>query len=142
MTLEFQNPGPRISPPEVNALLLIAAIALDREIKNHGKSTASAREEFTYSLDQGVEVWILKVFRPPRGYMTYGQLRTVILGLQLYIVLGNRPQAVTFRVLDGADSQLLGHGAVGNFVSFVSCSLSDGLQLYPQFRDVLQRCSL
>lgn len=117
MTLEFQPLDRSLSPPKVNALLLVAAVALDHDVAIHGENTPSAGEEFKYSLDQGVELWLVKVFRPPRGYMTYGQIRTMITGLQLYIVIGNRPQAVTFRVLSGADSKILGHGAVGDLVS-------------------------
>lgn len=114
MTLEFQSLGRSISPPRVNALLLIAAVAVDHDVDIHGENTPSAGEEFKYSLDQGVELWLVKIFRPPLGYMTYGRIRTVITGLQLYIVLGRRPQAVTFRVLSGADSKVLGYGAVGD----------------------------
>lgn len=128
MTLEFQNLGRSISPPEVNALLLIAAVAVDHDVDLHGENTPSAGEEFKYSLDQGVELWLVKVFRPPLGYLTYGQIRTMITGLQLYIVLGKRPQAVTFRVLSGADSRILGHGAVGDLVSLVFSSCSAALQ--------------
>lgn len=124
MTLEFQSLGRSISPPEVNALLLIAAVAVDDDVNLHGEHTSSAGQEFKYSLNKGVELWLVKVFRPPLGYMTYGQIRTMITGLQMYIVLGRRPQAVTFRVFSGADSKTLGHGAVGDLVSlfFYSCS--------------------
>lgn len=128
MTLEFQSLGRSISPPRVNALLLIAAVAVDHDVDIHGENTPSAGEEFKYSLDQGVELWLVKIFRPPLGYMTYGRIRTVITGLQLYIVLGRRPQAVTFRVLSGADSKVLGYGAVGDLVSLASCFFSVALR--------------
>lgn len=114
MSLDFQSLGRQLSPPQVNILLLVAASQIDIEVNMFGQNTASAGAEFTFSLDRGVEIWFLKVFRPPRGYLTYGQLRTMITGLQIYLVIGRRSEAVRFDVLYGADNVVLGHGAVGS----------------------------
>lgn len=137
--MEFERSGGRLSPPVVNALLLVAAIAADVDVENHGEYTPSAGAEFTYSLDQGVELWLLKTYNTPRGYLTYGNIRTMIAGLQLYIVLGRRPQAVTFRVLSGPNSKVLGHGAVGNLVSLVVRFPSEVLLLSWSLRPREQR---
>ncbi len=116
MTLEFQNTGHRISPLKLNALLLVAAVALDEAMDNFGKHTPSDGGEYKCSLGQGVEVWLVKVFRSPQGYLTYGNLRTMIAGLQIYMVIGKHPQAVRFRVLYGPRNAVLGHGEVGKLL--------------------------
>jgi len=102
-----------MSPHELNALLLVAAVELDKDIEIHGEYAPSAGEEFAFSLDEGVEIWLLKVFRPQQGYLTYYQLRTMITGLQIYMVIGRRPRALRFRVLNGPNNVVLGQGAVG-----------------------------
>lgn len=114
MTLEFRDFGSRVSAHNLNALLLVAAVELDRDVDKYGDYTPSAKPEFVYSLDEGVEIWLLKVFRPPQGYLSYGQLRTMITGLQIYLVLGKRPRSVRFRVLHGPNNDVLGQGAVGS----------------------------
>lgn len=102
-----------MSPPELNALLLVAAVGLDENVNKYGNHAPSAGSEYVFSLDKGVDLWVLKVFRP-QGYISYGNLRLMITGLQMYMVLGKRPWAIKFRVLYGPNNFDLGHGAVGN----------------------------
>ena len=115
MILEFRDKGPQISSPKLKALLLEAAAELDKDEKNFGGHTASSGAEYRFGLDQGVNLWLLKVYRSPQGYLTYGQLRTMITGLQLYMILGKHPETVRFRLLVRPRSTVLGYGAVGNF---------------------------
>lgn len=102
-----------MSPPQLNSLLLLAAVDLDEDVIIYGQHMPSAGPEYTYSLDQGVDIWLLKV-SGPQGYLSYGQMRTMITGLQIYMVIGDRLQAIRFRVLYGPNDAVLGHGAVGD----------------------------
>ena len=114
MFLNFRQFESNVVPAKLNALLLMAAVELDEEIDRYGGGTPSIGSEYTYSFGDGIGVWLLKVHRSPQGYLSYDDLRTMIAGLQLYLVLGNRPRSVHFSVLYGPNKVVLGHGAVGN----------------------------
>ena len=49
----------------------------------------------------------------------------MVAGLQLYMVIGKRPDAVRFRVLYGDKKMLLGHGAIGNLMPPTSLLVND-----------------
>jgi len=115
MKLEFQDhtdPPHQLPGQALNVLLLSAAVDLDQQVERFGKTTPSSGQEYAFSIMEGVGIWLLKVYRPPLGYLTYNQMRTMIVGLQFYMVLGRRPQAVRFKVLYGANNVTLGHGVV------------------------------
>lgn len=93
----------------------MAAVQLDDAVKNFGENTPSGGAEYSFDLDRNVQIWLLKVLRSPQGYLTYGQLREMITGLQIYLVLGKRLESIRFHLLYGSRKVVLGHGAVGNF---------------------------
>jgi len=105
------NPPHDCPTRAVTKLVIFAAIEFDADIYKFGKDTPSSGQEYVSTMP-GVELRFLKVFRAPLGYLTYDQLRTMILGLQLYMVIGKRPQAIGFKVLYGDDDVTLGHGAI------------------------------
>lgn len=105
------NPPHDCSRPILTALVVYIAEQFDQDILKFGKDTPSSGQEYVSALP-GIEFRFLKVFRPPLGYLTYDQLRTMMLGLQLYMIIGRRPQAIGFKVLYGDDNVTLGHGAI------------------------------
>lgn len=105
------NPSSDCARRPLLALVLTAAADFDSDAAKFGKNTPSAGLEYVLTMP-GLELRFLKVFKPPLGYMTYDELRTVVLGLQLYMIIGKRPQAIGFKVLFGDDDVVLGHGAI------------------------------
>jgi len=114
MKLEIHNltnPSYDCARRSLLALVLNAAAEFNGDVARFGKDTPSAGLEYVLMMP-GLELRLLKVFIPPFGYMTYDQLRTVVLGLQLYMIIGKRPQAIGFKVLFGDDDVVLGYGAI------------------------------
>ncbi|KAL6719839.1 hypothetical protein ACLMJK_001760 [Lecanora helva] len=114
LKFEFYDSGSQIPHKQLNSMLISAAAELDKAEEVFGFNTPSSGQEYVFGLDEGVHIWLLKEYRPPLGYLTYGQLREMIAGLQMYMVLGRRPWSVRFRLTYGDRKVVLGHGALGN----------------------------
>ena len=110
---EFYDEGSRVSPHQLNGLLLVAAKQLEDAENAFGIQTPSGSAEYFFDLNKGVQVWLVKAFRHPHGYLTYGQLHEMITGLQVYMVLGDRPKSLRFHLYYGPRKIVLGHGGVG-----------------------------
>lgn len=105
------NPAYRCSPRSLANLLLTAGSELDREMAKDGNDMPSVGQEYVAEMP-GVELRFLKIFKPPLGYLTYDQLRSVILGLQLFMLIGQQSWEIHFTVMYGKGRVGLGHGVV------------------------------
>ena len=92
---------------------MAAELADDAE-NAFGVQTPSGGAEYFFDQNTGVQVWLVKAFRPPHGYLTYGQLHEMITGLQIYMVLGQRAVSLRFHLYYGPRKIPLGHGGVGS----------------------------
>lgn len=117
MKLDLQNltnPPTNLSPPALYALLLLATVDLTQTADDFGDHTPSSGAEFRFSLMNGLDIWLIKQFWSPRGFLTNGQMMMMIAGLLAYMVDDKHPQAVQFNLLWGENNVFLGHGKVGN----------------------------
>lgn len=105
------NPAHQCSLRSLANMLLAAGSEVDREMTNNGADLPSAGQEYVAEMP-GVELRLLKIFRPPLGFLTYDQLRSVILGLQLFMLIGEQSWEIHFTVMYGKDRVGLGRGVV------------------------------
>ena len=71
-------------------------------------------QELEYSLGDGFH-WDVYTDIPAPGFVSWGQLKNVVKGLELYLVQGERPYTTVFSFWDGPRSWItppLGHGAI------------------------------
>lgn len=88
--------GKAIDPVALRSLLNVASAFVAEQLAEHGTEAFCRLLPFQYSLGEGIELTIRFSIEP----WTWGQLSTLLRGLRLYLVDGNRPRSYDFEVHD------------------------------------------
>ena len=114
----------RLDPLDLGGLiaaiedLIVQGINRDGDHWEPGVDPIFRYQYLEYSLGDGFH-WEVYTDIPARDFVSWGQLKNVVKGLELYLVQGQRPYATVFSFWDGPRSWTtppLGHGviALGN----------------------------
>lgn len=126
--MEFYDFSTSLDASALQSLLVAAAAIIREQVADHGPYARSPGSSFAYDLGGGVEVEIWKRRSFPSG-PSWKTLETIVYGLSLYMVQGNRPRAVKFRFLIPPNNLELGYGVIKQSHAFSSRTIARDLPL-------------
>ena len=100
------------------ALLLVANALVNDEVEESGKYAHPKHMPFSYGSDEGTELQIYNSGEVSGG-MTWGQVQTVVQGLWLYLVKGERSESCHFDLFAAHTPSIYFHIGWGNIVEAI-----------------------
>jgi len=96
----------------LRSLLNVAGAFVAEQLAEHGEDAFCNLLPFQYSLGEAIDITVWFLVDP----LTWGQLTTLLHGLKLYVVDGNRPKSYDFEIHDSATLDIytrIGWGNIG-----------------------------